>query len=153
MRFRNVFLGAVVVTLLGGCANQADPGQFTPGTPMPKAAPLWTEPAAYKFTLTSSCGERALTGRFRTTVKDGLVIQNEGLDAAARRALKLQLSRLVPTLGELMAKADTARKAGADEVVIQVDQVDGHPTSISIDPDKSATDDEECYAISDYSVG
>jgi len=150
MLFRKVLMGAAVVVLFGGCANQVDPGAPAPGASSP---PAWTEPAAYKFTLTSSCGERALIGRFRTRVKSGLVTENEGLDESARRALMLRLSRLVPTLGELEAQAETARKEGADEVVIQVDPADGHPTSITIDPDRNSMDDEECYTISDYSVG
>jgi hypothetical protein len=117
------------------------------------ASAAWTEPSRYKFTLTSSCGERALIGRFKVTVEGGLVTRNEGLDDSARRALMLRLAKLVPTLGDLEAEADTARKERADQVVVEVDPVDGHPTSIRIDHDANAIDDESCYDISDYSVG
>jgi hypothetical protein len=37
--------------------------------------------------------------------------------------------------------------------VVEVDPVDGHPTSIRIDPQANAIDDESCYDISDYSAG
>ena len=168
MRIRNILTSVAAATLLGGCANQTQAGEIQAGetqagetqagAPAPAgsvqvATAAWAEPDSYKFTLTSSCGERALIGRFKSTVKQGLVVETVGLDDSARRALMLRLSRLVPTLGQLAAQAETARKAGADTVVIKTDPTDGHPTSITIDPDARNIDDEQCYEISDYSVG
>ena len=57
------------------------------------------------------------------------------------------------TLGQLLDEANTARRQGADDVVVDVDRTDGHPTSIRIDPRRDAIDDESCYDISDYSAG
>ena len=170
MRIPKALYGIVLMAALGGCANQAanqdtnhaaNQGTNQNANQAPDQAEInavaapatWTEPSSYKFTLTSSCGERALIGRFKVTVEGGLVTRNEGLDDSARRALMLRLAKLVPTLGDLEAEADTARKEGADQVVVQVDPVDGHPTSIRIDHDANAIDDESCYDISDYSVG
>jgi hypothetical protein len=142
VRLKNILCCVAVATLLGGCANRA----LAEENQVSAAAPVdWAEPSAYKFTLTSSCGERDLRGSFKSTVKDGLVVQSEGLDAPARKALMLRLSRLVPTLGQLEAQAQTAR-TGTGDVVIKTDPADGHPTSITIGTD-------ECYQISDYSVG
>lgn len=163
MRIRGLLSTIVLVVALTGCAQTAATGGGAASAREPAAAPAspsapagkrgWTEPPAYKFTLTSTCGERALIGRFRVTVASGAVIRTEGLDDAARKALMLRLSKLVPTLGQLLAEADTARRQGADEVVVHVDRADGHPTSIRIDPDRDAIDDESCYDISDYSAG
>jgi hypothetical protein len=153
VRIRNVLYGMAAVAVLGGCADQntVDPQQQ--GLTMPATPPAWTEPAAYKFTLKSSCGQGALEGTFQSVVKNGVVVQNVGLDAAARKALMLRLSKLVPTLGEIEAEVSTARRQGADEVVVEHDPADGHPTAARIDPDKDALGDEYCYEISDYSVG
>ena len=163
MRIRGLLSGIVLVAALAGCAQTAATGGAS--APEPAAAPVsapaaapaakkgWTEPPAYKFTLTSTCGERALIGRYRVTVRSGMVTATEGLDDAARKALMLHLSRLVPTLGQLLDEANTARRQGADDVVVDVDRTDGHPTSIRIDPRRDAIDDESCYDISDYSAG
>jgi hypothetical protein len=154
VRVRNILCAAAVLALTG-CANQTavSPGAPAPAAPAPATTPAWVEPSAYQFTLTSSCGERALIGKYQVTVTAGLVTKNVGLDDAAKRSLMLRLARLVPTLGQLKAEADTATKEGADKVTVVVDPADGHPTSISIDPRANAIDDESCYTISDYSVG
>jgi hypothetical protein len=167
VRIRGLLSNVVLVVALTGCAQTAATGGGAASAPEPAAVPAaapaspsapaakrgWTEPPAYKFTLTSTCGERALIGRFRVTVTSGAVTRTEGLDDAARKALMLRLSKLVPTLGQLLDEADTARRQGADEVVVHVDRADGHPTSIRIDPNRDAIDDESCYDISDYSAG
>jgi hypothetical protein len=149
VRLRLVLCLAALAATLGGCAGQQgiNNGAAPVSTPM---IPVWTEPKQYSFTLSSSCGERALIGKFAVTVADGLVTKTVGLDASARQALMLRLSRLVPTLAEMAAEAETARAADADEVVIQHDPGDGHPVSIRIDPSRSAADDESCYQVSAY---
>jgi hypothetical protein len=150
-----VLTGCAPTAATGGSGASAREPVAVPAAPAaaPAAKGRWTEPPAYKFTLTSTCGERALIGRFRVTVTKGMVTRTAGLDDAARKALMLRLSRLVPTLGQLLDEADTARRNGADEVVVHVDPADGHPTSIRIDPSRDAIDDESCYDISDYSAG
>lgn len=169
MRIRRVLSGIVLVVALTGCAPVPATGGGGASVPAPDAVPAaaptsapaaapaakrgWAEPAAYKFTLTSTCGERALIGRFRVTVASGMVTRTEGLDDAARKALMLRLAKLVPTLGQLLDEAATARRDGADEVVVRVDPADRHPTAIRIDPRRDAIDDESCYDISDYSAG
>jgi hypothetical protein len=153
LQFRKVVYGVAVVAALGGCAGPTTVKNTTPGVRMPATPPTWTEPASYKFTLKSSCGQGTLEGTFQSVVQGGLVVQNTALDDPARKALKLKLSKLVPTLGQIEAQVNTARQQGADEVVIDHDAGDGHPTKVRIDPKKDTRGDEHCYDISDYSVG
>jgi hypothetical protein len=162
---RNLLGGVALVALLGGCAGQAlaeagpeatpistpapnaDPFPFpstAPARPLtPTAVPGWVEPPAYKFTLNSTCTP---IGRFASTVVNGLVTENKGLDAPARRELMLHLSRLVPTLGQLEARARQSTPGGRADVVVKSDPADGHPVEISVGG-------TVCYQISDYSVG
>src|SRR5207253_1605245 len=117
---------AVLAALLGGCA---EPGpNITSASP-----PTWQVPDKYAFTLTSECGEQPLVGRFRVTVVGDKVTRAEGLDDPARRALMLRLANLVPTLHQLEAQADTAKRDGADVVEVQREPADAHPTRIMID--------------------
>ena len=149
MRLRLILCLAALAATLGGCAGRQGINYVAAPANSP-TIPMWAEPKQYSFTLESSCGERAMLGKFAVTVTNGLVTQTVGLDASARRALMLRLSRLVPTLAQMATEAETARTAGADEVVIQHDPTDGHPVSIRIDPSRSTADDESCYQISAY---
>ena len=79
--------------------------------------------------------------------------RTEGLDEAGRRALMLRIANLIPTLGKMVEDAEAARAQGADEVVIDRDPADGHPTAIRIDEEKNAVDDETCFTITDYTIG
>ena len=147
MHIRGVRYGAILLFAAAGCAGPAAAPQSA------VAPPAWTEPADYKFSFESTCGEQALIGRFRVEVADGVVDRTEGLDDAGRRALMLRIADLIPTLGKMVDDADAARARGADEVVIVRDPTDGHPTSIRIDEEKNAVDDETCITISDYTIG
>ena len=149
MRLRGVLCGAILVVAAAGCANQ--PAGNAGGATAP-SPPAWTEPADYKFSFESSCGEQALIGRFRATVTDRAVTRTEGLDDAGRRALMLRIANLVPTLGQMEEQAEQARADGA-EVTVDRDPADGHPTAIRIDPDRNTVDEETCYTISDYTIG
>lgn len=154
MQLKNVVFAVSVVsalTAVSGCADQTVKQPTGGGVTMPATPPAWHEPTAYKFTLKSSCG--ALEGTFQNVVQEGSMVQNTGLDEAARKALSAKLSKLVPTLGQIEAQVATARAQGDDEVLIDHDATDGHPTSARIDPKKDAKGDERCYAVSDYSVG
>jgi hypothetical protein len=148
MRFRSFLCGAILLAALAGCARSNGGGPDNPAG----GVPTWTEPANYIYVLESTCGERALIGRFQITVTNARVSRTEGLDEAGRRAVMLRLANLAPTLGKLVSDADKARRNGADKVEVKTDPTDGHPTSIRIDPEENALDDEECYAISDYTI-
>lgn len=145
MRFRGVLYGTILLMAAAGCAS----GPTTPGA----VPPEWTEPAGYKYSFESSCGAQPLQGRIRAEVSGGAVTRTEGLDEAGRRTLMLRIADVVPTLGQIVDQAEQARAAGADEVVIERDPADGHPTAIRIDQDKNAVDDEMCYTILDYTNG
>ena len=151
MQIRGVLYGAILLMAAAGCAGQPA-GTPTAVRPSP-APPAWTEPAAYRFTFESSCGEQPLIGRFRVDVTDGGVDTIRGLDEAGKRAVMLRIANLVPTLGQMVADAEQARADGADEVVIERDPADGHPVAIRVDRDRNAVDDETCYTISDYTIG
>ena len=155
MRYWYALCGVAVVAALGGCAGKApDPTPQAGGVSMPATPPAWHEPTAYAFTLRSSCGDQRLKGTFRTVVQNGLVVQDTALDATARAKVPAgQLSRLVPTLAQIEATVASARKQGADEVVVDHDDTDGHPTSVRIDMRKDTRGDESCYDISNYSAG
>ena len=152
MRFRCVLYSTVLVAALGGCARSSGGGPAQSTAEPAAASVVWTEPANYAFVVDSSCGERALIGRFRITVTNAQVSGIEPLDPDASRELMVQLKDQVPTLGKMMADADRARRAGAAKVDVKTDPADGHPTLIAIDHEANAIDDEECYAISDYTI-
>jgi hypothetical protein len=155
VRFRGVLYGAILLVAAAGCAGQ---NGETQGSGIQRAAtpagapPAWTEPAAYKFTFESSCGEQPLHGRFRADVADGTVTSAEGLDDAGRRALMLRIANLLPSLGQMVDEAERAEAKGGT-ATIERDPTDGHPTAIRIDPIKNAIDDEMCYTISEYTIG
>ena len=158
MRFRGVPYGVVLLMAAAGCAPGATPAAGPAPASAPASAsasasaPAWTEPANYRFTLESSCGEQPLTGRFRVDVADGVVDRARGLDEAGKRALMLRIAQLVPTLGQMVADAEQARADGA-EVAVERDPADGRPVAIRVDRDRNAADDETCYTISDYTIG
>ncbi|MFF5358150.1 DUF6174 domain-containing protein [Streptomyces scabiei] len=143
VRRRALTAAAMAGTLLSALAACGEEPTEA-GTP----APAWKEPSAYRYTLTSSEGERALIGTFEVTVRDGEVVKATGLDDSARRVVDRNPS-LVPTIAELSEQAETARRDGADTV--DVDRTDsGRPTAISIDWDEDAIDDEEAYTLGGY---
>jgi hypothetical protein len=129
----------------------SSPAQTSPADPAKLGKSVWTEPAEYSFTLTSSCGERPLLGKFQATVSQGKIVKVRGLDDPARRALMLRLAELVPTMGLLEAQAETARNEGGKVKIVRA--ADKHPTRIDIDRDPNAVDDEACYTIEDYTIG
>ncbi|NUT46225.1 MAG: hypothetical protein HOV94_02730 [Saccharothrix sp.] len=140
---------AFLTALIGGalCAVAACGTQTPTAGRAPERVP-WREPASYAYTLRSSEGERALIGTFRITVRDGAVSETEGLDDSGRRVVE-ELPGAVPTLGELLAELEQARRDDADTAEARY-AADGHPVDISLDWDENAVDDEARYAISAY---
>lgn len=108
----------------------------------------WQEPAAYSYTLRSSGGERTLLGAFRVSVRDGAVVGAVGLDDTARRVVA-GTPEAVPTIGQLLAELERARRAGAATAGADYAD-DGHPVRIVLDEDDNAVDDEARYDISAY---
>lgn len=151
----------VLVLLPGACsATGASPtGEPTvdPSEVQASSAPSlsasavaeWAEPAAYSFTLESRCGERNLIGRFAVEVENGVVIAVEDLVDQGGATSVVQPAD-VPTLSGLLALVAEARNEGAGEVNLVTDPADGHPVSVEIDWEAAATDDEECYTVSDF---
>lgn len=86
-----------------------------------------------------------------------MVVGVQGLDEAGRRFVESRSSEGraiggVPTLADLLELVAEARRDGADEVALTADPTDGHPISVEIDWRVDATDDEACYAVSDFSA-
>lgn len=137
------FAAALAAVLAAGCAavahTEGDVGrQSKPGG----------RPDTYTYVLDSSCGERSLVGRFRIEVVDGSVVAVEGLDDTGRATVDQDGADEAPTIADLLDEAATARRRGADVVVVETTR-DGRPTRITIDGGTEAYDDEACYVISD----
>ncbi|KMS67077.1 lipoprotein [Streptomyces viridochromogenes] len=110
----------------------------------------WKEPASYTYTLRSSEGERALIGTFRITVRNGSVAKATGLDDSGRSVVA-DLPDAVPTIGQLLAELDQARRDDADTAEAEY-APDGHPVRISLDWEENAIDDEARYVITSLDV-
>lgn len=128
-------------------ASVAEPTNTPAESAAPSAPAEWEEPMAYSFTLESECGWMSLPGRVRVIVEDRVVANVEPLDVET-----LPGDRRLPSLGEILERAEEARRDGADVVAVRTDPVDGHPVSVEIDRRANAIDDEECYEISDFSA-
>jgi hypothetical protein len=126
-----------VVAVLSGCGDSVQ-----------QAAVEWVEPPRYTYVLESTCGERALIGRYRITVENGQVVKAEGLDEPARRTVADSPPDTIPTLAQLITELNEARRTRAGVADLETDPATGHPTRITIDPEPNAIDDESCYAIS-----
>lgn len=139
---RRLIALAAAVAALSGCGGNSEPA----------AAVAWQEPAGYTYELESSCGERALIGRFRLTVEQGKVTAAEGLDESGRWFVENARSQPAPTLAQLLGQVDQARQQGAAVAEVITDPADGHPTRINIDPEADAIDDEACFTIVGYTL-
>jgi hypothetical protein len=100
-----------------------------------------TLPTSYSMVLHADCGERQLLGTFRLVVRDGRVVHAAPVRLVRRLGLRLSD---FPTLAGLVHKAGHAEE-GAD-VDLRIDR-SGLPTSLRIDHDPRAMDDEECYYV------
>jgi hypothetical protein len=143
-------LTVALISLAGCTKDTASKAPTWNASAPPASPPAWTEPAGYSFVLESTCGERPLVGKFRVAVANGAVTTVDGLDTAAKRSLEVREADLVPTVGQLMTEAETAREDGAEVVQTDHDPVDGHPTLIRIDRVAGETADESCYTITEY---
>lgn len=137
-------LGALVVLLTAGCTAGRDGAGLADD-----AYAAWTAwgVSSYEYTLTSSCGERALHGAFGVTVVDRAVASVEPLDQTATDTLSWvpTAGEDVPTVSELLLRIIDA----PDEVRDAAFDADGVPTRVVFDPMPNATDDEECYELTD----
>lgn len=135
---------AVVVLASSGCGNGLS------SSALDEAEQRWSDASlsAYSFTLTSSCGERALIGTFVVSVADGEVSDAQAEDDSAAWVVEDQ-PELIPTIDDLFTLLHDA--GDADRVTASYDADLGYPTSIEIDRDAAGIDDEECYTVTDLS--
>lgn len=146
--------GAVAVALagavclgLGACGERSSEGSagsagsaHATGTDRLEEAVAALGPA-YRYDLTSTCGERSLLGRYRVWVSHGQVEDAQPLGGTRLGGLRVHD---FPTLLDLVAKVRDA-PPGAD-VRVTTDGV-GLPETLSLDPIPAAIDDEECYGV------
>jgi hypothetical protein len=135
---------AAMAGMLLGALSACGEGPMT----AKRSSPAWEEPSAYRYTLKSSEGERALIGTFEVTVRDGKVVKTVGIDESGRRVVNQKLTE-VPSIAGLLKQAEAAREEGADAVDVDYAK-DGRPIGISIDWEESAIDDEEAHTLGGY---
>ena len=143
---QGLVVAGALIAVLAGCGLVGGPSAED------QHRDRWQEgkPSTYSFVLDATCGERALIGRFAVTVRGTEVTRVEGLDQQGRALVKVR-SDLVPSLDGLLAELDDARHRDADVARATFDEGDGHLTTLQIDYDKNATDDEACYLVTAYS--
>lgn len=132
--------------LLPGCGKDSGTDRSAQGeaaqTPTGKAAGSAVLPDSYDVVLNAECGERGFLGTYDVQVRDGRVTR-----AVPRAAQGYRVSLdQVPTLAEMLRMPSELPSA---EVDLKVDPA-GVPTSIMIDHDPAAIDDEECYQVSGF---
>ena len=137
------FTAVLAAVLVAGCAPVTQPE-----LDVSRQSDHGGQPDTYTYVLNSSCGERSLFGRFRIEAVDGSVAAVEGLDDTGRAFIDQYGEDEAPTIADLLDEAATARRRGADVVVVETTR-DGRPKRITIDGETEAYDDEACYVISD----
>jgi len=142
---RAAALVTIVAALLAGCGRSGPAAR--PDEDGSPAAPDWST-ASYSYSLDSRCGERAFMGIYRVVVEHGAVVSAVPADASRERAESAEQLASFPTVASLLARAQAKGAAAPSE--FHLDQATGVPTWISFEGDPNATDDEECYRISDY---
>lgn len=141
----NVLLVAGLVSACVPTAAGAVPG-------LADARATWAEEGSpdYTVTLDSTCGERALIGRFSVTVAEGQVAGLTGLDEPGRRNAEIpSLPEQTPSIPGLLDRMAALEPGQVPEA--SFDAGTGMPTRVVIDPLPNGVDDEECYELSDYS--
>ncbi|GAA4600252.1 hypothetical protein BJY16_003424 [Actinoplanes octamycinicus] len=170
MRFERALCAVALVGLVTGCSSSSDEPKIEPGTSasagapaVAGSAPAWTEPAAYKFTLTRGCDAAKPTGRYQATVQGGQVTESArvgGSAAAPDPSAAVDLGPVtgdggeeieVPTLKELVEMVQTTTDDGG-EASTEFDTADGHPVKVTINV-TGEPGGAECWSVSDYRVG
>jgi len=136
------------IVLLAGCSSGVtfpDPPQAPPST---TGATAWST-ASYRYTIGSSCGERAFIGTYHVTVKDGRITRIASEDPN-EQIIDFYQGEL-PTIADLLARQHAEGDGAPSE--FRFDAATGVPTSVAFEGDPHAIDDEECYTITDYRPG
>ena len=154
---RVVAVGAVaVVALVVGIAIGTSgllPSAEGPSlTSQPSATPIavtWVEPADYQFVLESNCGLHSVLGTFAVTVENHEVTGFRTIAAQpARRDVSVEE---LPTVGELVRRAEELQATSEADVTLVLDLVDGYPATVRFMWEEDTTRNE-CYEISELSA-
>ncbi|WP_285548215.1 hypothetical protein [Actinoplanes regularis] len=167
MRFERALCAFALVGVVAGCTSSSDPKIVESTTSAAPAvagsAPAWTEPGSYSYKLTRGCDAAKPLGIYQATVQGGKVTGSTRVGdatAAPDPSAAVDLGPVtgdegeeieVPTLGELVAMAQTSADDGG-QVSTEYDTADGHPVKVTINVSGEA-DAAECWGISDYKVG
>lgn len=171
MRLGLALGGIALVAVVGGCTSDpAGPSWSGASAPATGSAPPFTEPASYSYVLVRGCDASSPLGQYRVTVRNGAVVESERLGAAVQAspsapavqaspsAPEVDLGPIggqdgeeieVPTLGELLAMAETAAEDGG-EVTTTYDAKDGHPAKVVMNVSEEGPSGAECFTITDY---
>jgi hypothetical protein len=141
----------VAAVALTGCAGRTLPPVSGERTDVSDAA-AWEEPEDYRFSVASSCGERAFIGDYRVTVRDGKVASAEVShpDSGQWNPVEPRWLLAILTLAEMLDEVREAEADGADTVEVVTDPADGHPVEVRVDYAVHAIDDESCYDVTEY---
>lgn len=128
------------------------------------AAPAWSEPATYTYTLTRGCDDAKPLGKYQVAVENGAVVSSRRIDrsdASPTASSDVDLGPVtgddseeidIPTLKGLLDLVQTASDDGG-AVTQSFDATDGHPVKVSFNTsDSGAADQAECFGVSDYTV-
>jgi len=135
------------MAMLAGCATGG--ASSRPSAEVLTAGATDWSTASYRYTITSSCGERAFLGTYHVTVEEGR-IRRITTDDPDEQITDWSDGEL-PTIADLVHRAQADGDDAPSELVL--DPRTGIPTRMSFEGDPNAIDDEECYEISDYQPG
>lgn len=135
---------AGLLIVVSGCQHESGESGTSTAEPIDDLAAAqmrWdtSDVAAYSFVVASSCGERNGLGTYEITV--------EGASSTVENHDPHSGPPTVRSVPDLFDHIEIAVDLGADRVDVIYDQTLGYPTSIDIDYDQRAIDDEECYVV------
>ena len=113
----------------------------------------WNErrPASYRYTVSRSCECMAeTTAPVIVTITNGAVASRRYVSTGADVAPAY--AALYPTIDELFAIIDEARRDHVASLDVTYDPTWGFPTHVSIDRNASMVDDEILYVVSAFTL-
>ena len=138
-------LAAALLVAVAGCDDATAPG----GDELGAARVRWAQrgPASYSVTVYRGCEcLREMSGPVVVTVVERTVAARAYAEGGA--PVGLALAEHFPSVEQLFARIDAARRARVDRLEVTYDPVLGHPVRVLIDPDEVVADDEVTYTVS-----
>lgn len=136
----------MLLVALAGCHDPTAPGE---GAELAAARERWARhgPASYSVTVLRGCEcLREMSGPVVVTVVRRAVVARAYVDGGA--AVAVALAEHFPSVEELFARIDAARRARVARLQVTYDPASGQPVRVLIDPIAAAADDEVTYTVS-----